>query len=889
MTAAHESARDRIKRLLDHGHLDNPRAFTEPFDSPLALDPPDGWLWDGSDHHPATAFGLRDPQAYVHLSAGYAGTEDLDPFLTQPTSSALGKGASSVAAFTPEQVAYVRRSADITMKGGTTSGVVYPLAVCEIARRFRLRNVGGASAGAIAASFAAAAEVGRTGLMNPATRGSLAPTELPAAPTAGRTRTGFVGLADLAAWFTQADAAAGSADELRIGQLFKPTPVARPLFRVIIAAMRSRYAQIPLLITGAFGPVSLVVTVAVIVLAPLAATSWNDRLGHALVGYPLTMAWLLALTLLIIGGVVLAVLVKQQRATQRTVPTDLVEPIRAQGTPPPPSLTLAATAFGGGVALAGVLGVATDLWSEVGPFRLLLVWLIMVLAVVGVQLAALLRLVTHARDHRFGLISGANPDTSTSTSWWNRRWDTLAGAPRPTVDPNLMDWMTTMLSDLAGLPTGQVLRFGHLWFGAGFTAQSWVSDASLTAASLSARDRLVNLELMTSELVHGVSMRFPLDPDQVRDPAGRPLIFLRRSDLEGPSGMLLPRTVIDALCAEAAQSARDVTTGESIEDLHPLPMPWDLPVVFAVRLSMALPALFQSIRMYRHEVARPVRDDFGALVTRDGRQLRYPAGSTQTLWVQEMWMSDGGITSNFPIHFFDNPLPLWPTLGINLGTHPPGFGHQDVWLPSDAQARTSVPTKLGQSLLGFGAGVFNTAMSWRDTSQTFMPAYRGRIAWVRQRSDEGGSNLFMDRERISALALRGAMAGARLSRRFAADGQWQRHQWLRLRVALGNLSSLDARTAVSMADPTYAEILADHWARITEIQTLMDGVADPNPAIATGGPELPLTWFAPPDEYWDQAEPTISTMTTCPGADPGSALDEGVPLPAPALRQVPPT
>ncbi len=30
------------------------------------------------------------------------------------------------------------------------------------------------------------------------------------------------------------------------------------------------------------------------------------------------------------------------------------------------------------------------------------------------------------------------------------------------------------------------------------------------------------------------------------------------------------------------------------------------------------------------------------------------------------WFSDGGICSNFPIHFFDAPLPRWPTFGINL-------------------------------------------------------------------------------------------------------------------------------------------------------------------------------------------------------------------------------
>src|ERR1035441_7687075 len=53
------------------------------------------------------------------------------------------------------------RSCDIVMKGGITSGVVYPLAVVCLAERFRLRNIGGTSAGAIAAAAAAAAELGR--------------------------------------------------------------------------------------------------------------------------------------------------------------------------------------------------------------------------------------------------------------------------------------------------------------------------------------------------------------------------------------------------------------------------------------------------------------------------------------------------------------------------------------------------------------------------------------------------------------------------------------------------------------------------------------------------------------------------------------------------------
>ncbi len=50
---------------------------------------------------------------------------------------------------------------DVVMKGGITSGVAYPTAIAGLAERYRLRNIGGASAGAIAAGAAAAAEHAR--------------------------------------------------------------------------------------------------------------------------------------------------------------------------------------------------------------------------------------------------------------------------------------------------------------------------------------------------------------------------------------------------------------------------------------------------------------------------------------------------------------------------------------------------------------------------------------------------------------------------------------------------------------------------------------------------------------------------------------------------------
>ncbi len=56
---------------------------------------------------------------------------------------------------------------DLVLRGGVTSGIVYPRALVELARTFRFRDIGGASAGAIAAGVAAAAEFGRQTGLNP--------------------------------------------------------------------------------------------------------------------------------------------------------------------------------------------------------------------------------------------------------------------------------------------------------------------------------------------------------------------------------------------------------------------------------------------------------------------------------------------------------------------------------------------------------------------------------------------------------------------------------------------------------------------------------------------------------------------------------------------------
>ena len=401
---------------------------------------------------------------------------------------------------------------------------------------------------------------------------------------------------------------------------------------------------------------------------------------------------------------------------------------------------------------------------------------------------------------------------------------------------------------------------------------------------------------MTTELVHGIPYRFPLGRSTETSSQTSPVdaLFLRRSDLNRAGGEVFPAAVVEALCPSAARvhgTVYDVETGEAVDDLYPLPEPWDLPVLFATRLSLALPGLFQAVRVYRlaFERGQRVRDDYSARLLRDGADVRYPPGEQR--WVEELWFSDGGITSNFPIHLFDTPLPLWPTVGISLGTHPRGYAHQDVWLPASSQGSSSPSRPQRGSLLGFASAVFGTALGWSDTGQTFMPAFRGRVAWVRQRRDEGGANLFMPSTTIASLALRGALAGRRLAERYANDAHWQVHQWLRLRVALDNLAALHGRVARAARTPPFATL--DGPSAVDALkQALQQAGGDPSPAFPDG-PEAPLQWYDEGlgAEFFAAAAALLASYTATPGTTSAdlAPLREGVPEPASELRQVPPT
>jgi len=104
------------------------------------------------------------------------------------------------------------QACDIVMKGGITSGVVYPLALVELSKKYRFANIGGTSAGAIAAAAAAAGEYGR-----------------------GKADAGFERLA-------QIPREVGA----NLLSMFQPEPVLKPLFDIFVAALQanSRWAVI---------------------------------------------------------------------------------------------------------------------------------------------------------------------------------------------------------------------------------------------------------------------------------------------------------------------------------------------------------------------------------------------------------------------------------------------------------------------------------------------------------------------------------------------------------------------------------------------------------------------------------------------------------------------
>src|SRR5262249_25590013 len=228
--------------------------------------------------------------------------------------------------------------------------------------------------------------------------------------------------------------------------------------------------------------------------------------------------------------------------------------------------------------------------------------------------------------------------------------------------------------------------------------------------------------------------------------------------------------------------------------LIPLPHAADLPVAVAVRLSLSFPFLIGAVPLWAFDFTY-ASPDF------DGKK--------EEPLPTRCWFSDGGITSNFPIHFFDGPIPRWPTFGFNLTPFHPRFPRQpkkkealNIWLPNGngdgLQEMWANPPERAKwralaDLSWFLFQVVGTMQNWRDNLQLRIPGFRDRVAQIHQDSDEGGLNLNMKRPTIDRLSDRGRIAAQILAERFsnAPPPQtvltWNNHAWVRLRTAMSLL------------------------------------------------------------------------------------------------------
>jgi hypothetical protein len=187
---------------------------------------------------------------------------------------------------------------------------------------------------------------------------------------------------------------------------------------------------------------------------------------------------------------------------------------------------------------------------------------------------------------------------------------------------------------------------------------------------------------------------------------------------------------------------------------------WDkLPIAFCARLSLSFPILIAAFPLYTIKASAFAKKKKGEVLELEEEDLA------------RSWFSDGGICSNFPIHFFDHWLPSRPTFGITLGKMPDAevtnMAHPLEGMP-DAQAKV---LEKGNVAVHLPAG-------------NRVEGFRERVVEIRLTDEEGGLNLDMDPERIKALVDKGAAAGALLRDRF----DFEEHRWIRLQVLMPPLA-----------------------------------------------------------------------------------------------------
>jgi predicted acylesterase/phospholipase RssA len=342
----------------------------------------------------------------------------------------------------------------------------------------------------------------------------------------------------------------------------------------------------------------------------------------------------------------------------------------------------------------------------------------------------------------------------------------------PGNPPALTEWLHGLVQEIAGLPPDEPLTFGHL----------------------RRSEPPIELALMSTGLSELRAHRLPH--------SSADLVF-RASEI----AHLFPPEIVEWMKAQSHHTRhRKQTLALLKDDYYFMPDPDDLPVVFAARMSLSFPVLLQAVPLYRIR-ALPLADS-------DVKLLR-------------VWFSDGGLTSNFPIHFFDAILPTRPTFGVTLQdsleeerTGEQAGPAQRVTLASNnnegiTPAYMAVDGADGlPSLPRFTSAVIRTIRTWRDEALKRTPGYRDRVVLIRHKKSEGGLNLDMRRQAIGVMSRSGSEAARRIIARFLdpedKNNGWLNHRWVRMRstaaVLQDTLAPLHKAWHDERLSPSYAAL-----------------------------------------------------------------------------------
>ena len=427
----------------------------------------------------------------------------------------------------------------------------------------------------------------------------------------------------------------------------------------------------------------------------------------------------------------------------------------------------------------------------------------------------------------------------------------------------LTPWLHKRIQEAAGRPDGPPLTFGDLW--------SSPSDKEIPKEP--GKDSLV-LKMLSTNLAHGRPYTFPLNgKDRHAMGAG---LFRSNERLYFKPDELRPYLPADVhqwmvenatdYVVESGREGRDPSVERAKKlGLMELPPPHKFPVLLAARMSLSFPLLFSAVPLWaiHHEPFETPRD------------------------FQRCWFSDGGISSNFPMHLFDGLVPRWPTFGITLEPKIEGRKNMTYLPPSYREGygeRWDLFDEKGDGMARFGGfigAIVATMQNWNDTTLARMPGVRDRVVRVRLNTDEGGMNLNMEQEKIKAVAQRGEVAANDLLARFSTPSApgaqaagWDEHRLVRLNVLL---KVLEERAA------GVVDALSPQRPHATPIDAL----------IAVAGKDTAAGYTDPldPDQLQtlhDLVAALRAFMATLDGSAQGPHPNPFVPLPKPEMRVRPP-